>query len=47
METVNEEGQTAIKNNGIWTNTTLNIPELIATYLKVWLEDAVPAETNG
>jgi hypothetical protein len=44
METVNEEGQTAIKNNGIWTNTTLNIPELIATYLKVWLEDAVPAE---
>jgi hypothetical protein len=41
METVNEEGQTAIKNNGIWTNTTLNIPELIATYLKVWLEDAV------
>jgi hypothetical protein len=25
---------------GIWTNTTLNIPELIATYLKVWLEDA-------
>jgi hypothetical protein len=39
METVNEEGQTAIKI-GIWTNTTLNIPELIATYLKVWLEDA-------
>lgn len=31
-----------IKNNGVWTNTTLNIPELIATYMKVWFEDSVP-----
>jgi hypothetical protein len=44
MEQVNEEGIPSIKNNGIWTNTTINIPELIASYLKVWLEDAVPAE---
>lgn len=44
MEDINEEGQSAIKNNGIWTNTHLNIPELIATYLKVWLEDSVPQD---
>jgi hypothetical protein len=44
METVNEEGMSTIKNNGIWTNTTINIPELIATFLKVWLEDNVPSE---
>ena len=47
MENETEEGK-SIKNNGIWTNTTVNIPELIATYLKVWLEDAVPVElTKG
>ena len=44
METVNEEGNVTIKNNGVWTNTTLNIPELIATYIKVWLEDSVPTD---
>jgi len=44
METTDEEGNNVIKNNGVWTNTTLNIPELIATYLKVWLEDAIPSE---
>lgn len=42
METKDENGQAMIQNNGIWTNTTLNISELIATYLKVWLEDNVP-----
>ena len=44
METTDESGNLVIKNNGVWTNTTLNIPELIATYLKVWFEDAVPTE---
>jgi hypothetical protein len=48
METTDEDGNLTIKNNGVWTNTTLNIPELIATYLKVWLEDSVPTElTEG
>ncbi len=48
METTDEQGTLVIKNNGVWTNTTLNIPELIATYLKVWLEDSVPTElTDG
>jgi hypothetical protein len=46
METKDEEGNSVIKNNGVWTNTTLNIPELIATYLKVWLEDSVPTELS-
>ena len=44
MEETDAEGNKSIKNNGIWTNTTLNIPELIANYLKVWLEDAIPAD---
>jgi len=48
METIDENGKASIKNNGIWTNTHLNIPELIATYLKVWLEDSVPQDlTEG
>ena len=44
METVELNGEASVKNNGVWTNTTLNIPELVATYLKIWLEDAVPSD---
>ena len=44
METKDESGNLNIRNNGVWTNTTINIPELIATYLKVWLEDSVPSD---
>jgi len=54
MESTNEDGNITLKNNGVWTNTTLNIPELIGTYMKVWFEDSVPQdlldgmnETNG
>jgi hypothetical protein len=54
MENSNEGGDITLRNNGVWTNTTLNIPELIGTYMKVWFEDSVPqdlldgmAETNG
>lgn len=48
METKDEEGKLTIRNNGIWTNTTINIPELIATFMKVWLEDSVPTDlTEG
>jgi hypothetical protein len=48
METLDESNNLTIRNNGVWTNTTVNIPELIATYLKVWFEDSVPAELmNG
>lgn len=42
MESTDKDGGALIKDNGIWTNTTLNIPELIATYMKLWLEDTVP-----
>lgn len=44
MESIDAENNYSIKQNGVWTNTTLNIPELIATYLKVWLEDSVPSD---
>jgi len=54
MEETNVDGNITVKNNGVWTNTTLNIPELIGTYMKVWFEDSVPEdiitsmeETNG
>jgi hypothetical protein len=48
MEKTDENNNTFIKNNGVWTNTTINIPELIATYIKVWLEDSVPSDLiNG
>ena len=42
MEATDDKGVVSIKNNGVWTNTPINIPELIATYLKVWFEDSVP-----
>jgi len=44
MESKDEAGNSTVKNNGVWTNTTLNIPELIATYLKVWFEDSLPED---
>jgi hypothetical protein len=50
----NDNGEITLKNNGVWTNTTINIPELIGTFMKVWFEDSVPqhlteamAETKG
>jgi hypothetical protein len=44
MEDTDEAGNAVLKYNGLWTNTTLTIPELISTYMKVWLEDSVPEE---
>lgn len=44
MEEKDGAGNLIIKNNGVWTNTTVNIPELIATYIKLWLEDSTPAD---
>jgi len=45
MEELDAEGNAiGIKNNGVWTNTTLNIPELISTFMKVWLEDNMPQD---
>lgn len=44
MEETDEAGNGTIKNNGVWTNTHLNIPELINTFMKVWLEDNMPTD---
>lgn len=44
METKDEAGNLIIKNNAIWTNTTQNISELIATFMKLYLEDSIPQE---
>lgn len=33
---------TKLRDNGIWTDNILNIPGLIAEYLRLWLEDSVP-----
>lgn len=44
MEAKDEQGNPMIKSNGVWSNTTINIPELIATYIKLWLEDSVPSD---
>lgn len=33
-----------LKNNGIWTNDGLAIPNLIAEFMRAWLEDSVPQE---
>jgi hypothetical protein len=33
-----------LKNNGIWTNNVLAIPNLIADYMRAWLEDSVSEE---
>ncbi len=44
MEETDETGNKVLKYNGIWTNSTNNIPELISTYMKLWLEDSVPQD---
>ena len=38
------ENNIKIKNNGIWTNDVLAIPNLIAEFMRAWLEDSVPNE---
>lgn len=44
MGDIDEAGSGVMKYNGLWTNSTLTIPELISTYMKVWLEDSVPQD---
>lgn len=34
----------SLKDNGIWTYDTLRIPDLIATFIRLWLEDNIPAD---
>jgi hypothetical protein len=36
------EKQIQLKDNGVWTNNELAIPNLISEFMRVWLEDNVP-----
>ena len=44
MEDTSKGDEVQLINNGVWTNNTLAIPNLIAQYMKVWLEDSVPED---
>jgi hypothetical protein len=44
MVKTNEDGNTELRNNGVWVNSTHDIPDLIANFLKLWLEDSVPTD---
>jgi len=41
-ESTSPEGVTNLKSNGVWSNSLIEIPHLIAQYMKVWLEDSIP-----
>lgn len=36
--------QVIVKDNGVWTNNELAIPNLISEYMRVWLEDNLPQD---
>lgn len=36
------ENQIQLRDNGVWTNNELAIPNLISEFMRVWLEDNVP-----
>jgi hypothetical protein len=38
------DGNTTLKENGMWTYDTVRIPDLIATFVRLWLEDNIPQE---
>jgi hypothetical protein len=44
MATTDSEGQPALKGNNIFVSNTLAIPELIATFTKLFLEDSIPQD---
>ena len=45
MEQEVAQGQDkALKENGIWTYDTLRIPDLISTFIRIWLEDNIPSD---
>lgn len=37
-----EQPQVKLRDNGVWTDSQMNLTSLIAEYMKVWLEDQVP-----
>jgi len=44
MKTKGDDGNEMIAHNGIWTNTPLMLPELVAELMKLWLEDSISPE---
>lgn len=45
MEESTADGQDKmLKENGIWTYDTLRLPDLIATFIRLWLEDNIPTD---
>jgi glycosyltransferase involved in cell wall biosynthesis len=45
MEESGDQGQEKmLKENGIWTYDTLRLPDLIATFIRLWLEDNIPTD---
>jgi len=43
-QTSNENQEKSLKENGIWTYDTVRIPDLIATFIRLWLEDNIPGD---
>ena len=44
LEEVDEQNNSIIKDNGIWTNDALKLPDLISTFVRLWLEDNIPSD---
>jgi hypothetical protein len=44
LEETDDQNNVYIKDNGIWTNDTLKIADLVSTYIRLWLEDNIPSE---
>jgi hypothetical protein len=44
LEETDDQNNLYIKDNGIWTNDTLKIADLVSTYIRLWLEDNIPSE---
>lgn len=44
LEEVDQQNNAIIKDNGIWTNDILKMPDLVATFIRLWLEDNIPSE---
>lgn len=44
MINTTDDGRTELRNNGVWVSSTHDIPDLIAEFMRLWLEDSVPAD---
>ena len=42
VDRLDENGNAILNDSGLWVNSSLDIPKLIAEYMQVWLEDSVP-----